>query len=186
MIVSGANSVNVIGARKFQAQHIDAPAQPLSLRCIASFHLQTCLDRIYIMAEPIGIASGLVALTTFAFQSSIALYKTVRSFRTHPRDVRELLEQLDALGGVLDSLLKTVQEFTDLDLSSLEKPLRRCGNACQEFEQELLKCAPRSGDKATFRGWAKLKYLGDDIDTFRRSLATYAATINVALADANL
>jgi hypothetical protein len=139
------------------------------------------------MAEAIGLASGLLALATFAFQSSITLYDTVKSFRTHPTRVKELLDELQALSGVLTSLTETINATTDVDLSALDLPLLRCGNACKEFEQELLKCMSRSSDNRTsFRDWAKLRYMGDDIDGFRRVLSGYKLTINIALTDASL
>ena len=45
------------------------------------------------MAEPIGIASGLLALASFAFQSSITLYQTVQSFKFHPKQLRDLKDE---------------------------------------------------------------------------------------------
>ena len=139
------------------------------------------------MAEPIGLASGLVALATFALHSSVALYETVNSFNSHQQRVRDLAEESGALSGVLGSLTETIRASTDLDLSALEIPLRRCGKACGEFEQEIKKCALRSGgSRASFRDWARLKYMGEDIDGFRRVLSGYKMTITIALSDATL
>ncbi|TQB67497.1 hypothetical protein MPDQ_005479, partial [Monascus purpureus] len=139
------------------------------------------------MAEPIGMASGLLALATFALQSGIALYETVKSFHSHPKRVRDLIEELEALCGVLAPLTDLVNSTADVDLSAPELPLLRCGNACKEFEEELIKCSSRSGgNRTSFRDWAKLRYMSDDIDGFRRLLAGYKSTINIALADANL
>jgi len=139
------------------------------------------------MAEPIGLASGLLTLATFAFQSSIALFKTVQSYQFHPKRVRDLSEEVDALSAVLGSLTETVSATTDVDLSALHLPLLRCGNACKEFEQEIIKCSSRSGGSRTsFRDWAKLSYMGDNIDGFRQLLAGYKSTITIALTDANL
>jgi hypothetical protein len=139
------------------------------------------------MVEAIGVASGLLALATFAFQSSVTLFKTVQSFQFHPKRVRELLEDLQALTGVLSSLTETVGAATDVDLSSLDLPLLRCGSACKEFEQEIMKCSSRSGGgRTSFRDWAKLRYMGDDIDSFRQLLSGYKSTIIIALTDASL
>lgn len=139
------------------------------------------------MAEPIGIASGLLTLATFAFQSSITLYETVKGFQSHQKRVRDLIEELEALSGVLGPLAEIVNGTTDVDLSALELPLLRCGNACKEFEQVIWKFSSRSsGSRTSFRDWAKLRYMGDDIDGFRRMLAGYQLTINIALTDANL
>ncbi|KAL3478560.1 hypothetical protein BJX99DRAFT_224314 [Aspergillus californicus] len=139
------------------------------------------------MADPISIASGLLALATFAFQSSRSLHDMVKSFRSHPSRVRDLMQELEALSGVLGPLVERVQATGDMDLSVLNLPLLRCGNACKEFEQEIMKCAGRSSaTRTSFRDWAKLKYMGDDVDGFRRVLAAYKLTINIALTDANL
>ncbi|KAN0111104.1 hypothetical protein V8E51_007491 [Hyaloscypha variabilis] len=139
------------------------------------------------MAEPIGLASGLLTLTGFALQASITLYQTVQSFQFHPKQIRDLKEELEALGGVLGSLTETVRATTDVDLSALNLPLLRCGNACKDFEQEIMKCSSRSGGSRTsFRDWARLRYMGDNVDGFRQLLAGYKSTINIALTDANL
>jgi hypothetical protein len=139
------------------------------------------------MADPISLASGLLTLATFAFQSSIGLYKTVQSIQFHPKRVRDLQQELEALSGVLGSLAETAKAITDVDLSALNLPLMRCGNACKEFEQEIMKCSSRSGGtRASFRDWAKLTYMGDNIDGFKQLLAGYKSTINIALTDINL
>ncbi|KAL2839207.1 hypothetical protein BJY01DRAFT_29058 [Aspergillus pseudoustus] len=139
------------------------------------------------MADPISLASGLLALATFAFQSSVSLCDMVKSFRSHPTRVRELLQELEALSGVLGPLVDKVQSTSDTDLSVLNLPLLQCGKACDEFKHEITKCAGRSSaTRTSFRDWAKLKYMGDDIDGFRRVLSAYKLTINIALTDANL
>jgi hypothetical protein len=139
------------------------------------------------MAEPIGIASGLLAIATFAFQSSTALTKTIQSFQHHPKCVHNLKKELEGLIAVLDSLTETVRATTNIDLSALNLPLLRCGNACKEFEQEIVKSSSRSdGSRINFRDWAKLRYMGDNIDDFRQLVAGYKSTITIALADANL
>ena len=80
-----------------------------------------------------------------------------------------------------------VNATTDVQLPVLDLPLLRCGNACREFEQQVLKLSSRSSDSRTsFRDWAKVRYMSDDIDGFRRLLAGYKSTIHIALADANL
>lgn len=139
------------------------------------------------MAEAIGLASGLMTLATFAFQSCITLVKTIESFQNHPKRVRNLKEELEALIAVLSSLTETASATIDVDLSALDLPLLRCGNACKEFEREIIKCSSRSGSSRTsFRDWAKLRYMGDDIDGFGQLVAGYKSTIIIALTDASL
>ncbi|EDN02614.1 predicted protein [Histoplasma mississippiense (nom. inval.)] len=122
------------------------------------------------MAEPISLASGLLTLTAFAFKSSITLYETIKRFQSHPKTVRDLLEELEELGEVLSPLTDTVN--ANVDLSALKLPLLRCGNACKEFKEEIMKCSSRSDCRRTsFRDWAKLRYMGDDINCFTQALA---------------
>lgn len=136
------------------------------------------------MAE---FASAILALSVFALESSVALYSAVKSFQSHPRQVRDLIEELDALRSVLEMLVETTSQVTNADLSTLEIPLKRCGEACTEFQEELIKCCSRSSqDRTSFRDWARLKYMGDGIDGFRQQLAGYKSTITVALTDATL
>jgi hypothetical protein len=139
------------------------------------------------MTEPIGVASGLLALAAFAFQSSITLIKTIQTLQYHPRRMRDLKEELDTLTAVLGSLTETVRASTDADLSTLNLILLRCGNGCKEFEQEIVKYSSRSDSSGMgFRDWAKLRYMDDDVDGFRQLVAGYRHTIMIAIADANL
>jgi hypothetical protein len=138
------------------------------------------------MAEPIGIASGLLALATFAFQSSVSLYGVIESFQSNKKVIRELKEELEALDGVLESLRQATANKV-IELPALELPLLRCGQACREFEAAIVKCTAHSnGSRTSFRDWAKLTYMGDDIAGFKNMLAGYKSTISIALGDANL
>ncbi|KAI1676296.1 Helo-N domain containing protein [Pyrenophora tritici-repentis] len=139
------------------------------------------------MAEPISLASGVLTLVIFAHKSCLTLYKTIQSFKTHPKRVRNLIDELEALISVLESLSDTMKLYKDVDIPTLDLPLRRCSSACDEFLQELHKCCARSGgDRQSFRDWAKLRYMGDDIDDFTDSLAAYKSTITIALTDMQL
>ena len=138
------------------------------------------------MAEPIGVSSGIITLVLVTLKSSQLLYRTVTSFQSSPRVVRSLKEQLEALEVVLHSLQKTAAE-TDAKFESLELPLTRCGNACQDFNEVIEGCVKHStGNERSFRDWWKLKYMGEDISGFTRMLEVYKSTISIALADANM
>lgn len=138
------------------------------------------------MADPISTASGLLALIVFAGQSSKLLYQAVDSFKSNKKIVRELREEVGALDGVLQSLQATASN-TNADLAILNVPLRRCGEACVAFTAVIDKCTAHSGGPRTsFRDWAKLTYLGNDITGFKDTLAGYKSTIIIALADLNL
>jgi hypothetical protein len=98
-----------------------------------------------------------------------------------------LLEELEALTAALKSLTETIASDNDTTFAALELPLRRCDRACKDFEQELLKCLAHSGrTRTSFRDWARLMYMGDNIDGFKQLLAGYKSTVIIALTDANL
>jgi len=138
------------------------------------------------MADPISVTSAFLTLVGFALQSSTALYQTVRSFQTSRRSIRELKEELEALSGVLQSL-NDVAETTDADFTALKLHLLQCSKTCTDFEALIVKCTQHSGGaRSSFRDWAKLKYMGDDITAFKNMLSVYKSTIIIALGDANL
>ncbi|KAN0101504.1 hypothetical protein V8E51_012014 [Hyaloscypha variabilis] len=139
------------------------------------------------MADPISLACRPLALVRFAFKASITLHQTVQSFKFPPKQLRDLKGELEALIGVLGSLTETVSATTIVDLSALELPLLRCGNACKDFGQKIMNCSFRSGaNRTSFRDWAKLRYMGDDIVGFKNMLAGYKSTIMIALVDAKM
>jgi HPt (histidine-containing phosphotransfer) domain-containing protein len=138
------------------------------------------------MADPISLASGVLTLVTFGLKASTSLYQTIKGYNSHQRDVRDLREEVESLTMVLKSLNEAAEE-AEVDFTTLKLPLCRCGNACKEFEAIIIKCAgDPSGSRTSFRGWAKLKYMGDDIAGFKNMIAGYRSIITIALCDANL
>lgn len=117
-------------------------------------------------------------------QSSKSLYQTIESFRSNQRTIRELKEELEALDGVSQSLQTVANNHGGL--AGLDLPLR-CGKACKDFEAVVIKCTVHSGKlRTSFRDWATLKYMGDDIVGLKNMLAGYKSTISIALGDASL
>ena len=92
------------------------------------------------------------------------MYNTIQSYHSHPKNVRDLKEELEALAVVLRALSEMVEQKKNppqKSLTALELPLFRCGNACKEFDEVIAKCSSRSGGSGTsFRDWAKLKDIG--------------------------
>ncbi|KAI1839792.1 hypothetical protein JX266_013998 [Neoarthrinium moseri] len=140
------------------------------------------------MAEPVGLASGVLALAGFAFKAGIKLRDTIQEFQNQPRQVRELLTELAGLVLVLQKLSKISDLGLDVDITALRLTLEQCKRSCDEVEAELLTYCSRSGlDRTSFRDWAKLKCSGGDgIEGFRQQLIGYKSTITVALSFANL
>lgn len=137
------------------------------------------------MAEPIGIASGLVALTAFAVNSSINLYNLIHSFGEYPSQVQQLLDELNDLRKVLTALEDWDEDATNEQASTLSLPLLRCGNACRHFEARLTELSAGKRGRS-FRGWVKLKYMGEGIDGFKNLLVGYKLTLTLALTDVTL
>lgn len=137
------------------------------------------------MADPISLSSGLLTLIVFALQSGRSLHQEIRRFQTQAKVIRELKEELEALQGVLQTLQNTAGT-SDIDLNMLELPLLQCGKACKEFHGLVTTFRGSSGEKASWRDWAKLKYMGDDITGFKDMLAGYKLTITIALGGVNM
>ena len=137
--------------------------------------------------DPISVSSGVLTLLAFAFKSTVTLYTTIRSFRSQDRDIRALRDELSDLGKVLESLQETASSYATVDLDGLKLPLLRCGKACEEYGEIIARCTKHSdGSRPSVRDWVTQKYLQGDINQFREMLAGYKATINVAVAHANL
>ena len=138
------------------------------------------------MAEAVGLASSVLALSTFTIHSTKTLFEIVQSFRNKTRTIRELKEELEALAQILQSLQNVLND-PEIDLSALKLPLFRCGQACQGLAEYIKKCTTRSNqDTTSFRDWLMLNYRGRDIGGFRNLIGAYKSTIAIALADANM
>ncbi|EGY18601.1 uncharacterized protein VDAG_09127 [Verticillium dahliae VdLs.17] len=97
------------------------------------------------MAEPIGLASGVLALSLFPFKSGRKLFHTIQTFGSLPRQVRELLTELEGLTLVLQKISEMGDLDSDVDLSALRLALEQCKQACDDVEAELLTYCSRSG-----------------------------------------
>lgn len=139
------------------------------------------------MADSLSLASSTLALVTSAFQHTIALQKTFKSFHVHTTQVRNLVEELESLGYILQSLTESINITTEINFSAVKLPLLRCSNACKEFEDVIRGISSSSsGSQLSIRDWAKVKYMGKDLDGFRQLLSEYKSTLNLGLASANL
>jgi hypothetical protein len=139
------------------------------------------------MTDPLSTGTGVVALVTFAFQTAVGLHTAIRSYHGRDKLIRELKNELQDLTAVLQSLLETVVNHPGINFDALKLPLLRCGKTCKEYRDFIAKCTKHSSpDRQSFRDWVTQQFLKGDITDFRAMLAVYKATINVALATANL
>lgn len=79
------------------------------------------------ITDPLSTVSGIVALVTFALQSSVTFHRTIRNLRSQKKDVRTLKNELADLISVLETLLKTIEGHPNIDFGFLAFPLQRCG-----------------------------------------------------------
>ncbi|RDH26807.1 hypothetical protein BDQ94DRAFT_164187 [Aspergillus welwitschiae] len=136
------------------------------------------------MADALSVASSLIALATFAFEASKSLHALVEGFKNTQRTVRELRYELESLTQVLGTLISAVMD-NEAELASLKLPLLRCGKICSEFREIIRKCVAHSnGQRTSCRDWAKLQYMGGNINDLKTTLAGYKATISIALGGA--
>ncbi|KAK2002197.1 hypothetical protein LX36DRAFT_627456 [Colletotrichum falcatum] len=140
------------------------------------------------MSDPLSVASALLAIVTATMQSSKILYDTVQSFKNHRKVIRQLMEELAALNGVLLSLNTFVQKGGGRGaLESLKVPLLQCRRACDDFNNLIIQCSKNSGrPRTSFRDWFRVRYMESDIDGFVTMLAGYKSTVSIALGSANL
>jgi hypothetical protein len=138
------------------------------------------------MADPLSIASSIVALVTFGLQTTKILRATIDSFHNRTKTARDLRIDVIALLGALEELSEVVEDGA-AEFDRLKLPLYSCATLCSEFNELIHKCTSRtSNSKGSFRDWAKLHFRGSDIETFRTTLAGYKSTIQIAIGAINL
>lgn len=117
-----------------------------------------------------------------ALSAAITLHDNVQCFEPRNREAQDLLQELQALKDTL----KPAAAITDASLYDLDIPLRRCANACQEFDSALRPFLLKPFQRKGFKGWAKLDHVNHGVTGFRYSLAAYRSTFTIALTDFTL
>lgn len=136
------------------------------------------LQRASKMGDPLSIAASLLTVTTAAVQSAKSLYDTVKRFKGRDQTLRRLLDELEALTSILDSLAEVVNTEQFM-LRLLKGPIERCGQVCREFEQSMEAFSAKS--KMGFRDWTKMEFMRGGINEFINRIADYKSTISVGL-----
>ncbi|KAE8373862.1 hypothetical protein BDV26DRAFT_296532 [Aspergillus bertholletiae] len=142
------------------------------------------------MADPVSLATGILALVTFAYGAAQSLLNTFESFQNLPKDVSYLKGDLKSLQGLFNelySVLSVLGTESDPDIAGLKHPLLGCGEACKDLEILVRKCTKHSTEKKhSVRDWAMLRFRADQIRAVQDTLSIYKATINLSLGSANL
>jgi Fungal N-terminal domain of STAND proteins len=133
------------------------------------------------MAEAIGVTASLIGIATFAFQLSKEVYDLVDGIHKAPQTIRELKSELVAL----DPILNSIQQLVTSNVSKFEDiryPLYQCGMVCFHLRSLIRQCTEHSASGTrSARDWVKMQYKGKTIDGYKGQLASYKATIGIAL-----
>ncbi|KAL2037793.1 hypothetical protein N7G274_009518 [Stereocaulon virgatum] len=133
------------------------------------------------MAEPIGVTAGLLGIATFAFQTSKAVYDLVNSIQKAPQTIRDLKSELLALDPILSSIHKVVTSDAS-KFEDIRYPLHQCGMVCFHLRSLIQQCTAHSAHGSTSaRDWVKMQYKGKTVDGYKGQLASYKATIGLAV-----
>ncbi|KAH8589567.1 hypothetical protein B0O99DRAFT_581513 [Bisporella sp. PMI_857] len=136
--------------------------------------------------DPISITVSVLTLAHLCVKSSASLHNAIDGFNSSKRDVQHLKADIGDLNIVLQALEKNIQESTE-NFEVLRLVLQQCAQACDDFRKAVLEALGEPEDRLQgIKAWVKLQYRGSDIESFRKLIGSYKATMTIALADSNL
>jgi hypothetical protein len=140
------------------------------------------------MAEAIGLASGLVTLIIFTYETSKSLYEVVSSFKSQRKTITDVLADLDSLVTVLTTIREQAQRSQAVErLEPLREPLNCCATTCQEMHEMLDVCAKNSKERrGSVRNWLEMQYHEKSFEDMKKRLASYKSTLTIAFESINM
>jgi hypothetical protein len=140
------------------------------------------------MATGIGEASALLALIVFAFQTSKSLYDEVSSFKSKRKTIKDVLDDLDALNTMLETIRGQAQRSQEVErLEPLREPLKCCTAICQEMREMLDACTTHSKEgRDSVRDWLNMRYKEKTFEDVKKRLASYKSTLTIAFESINM
>jgi hypothetical protein len=132
------------------------------------------------MAEAIGVTAGLIGIATFAFQTSKEVYNLIDSIQKAPQTIRDLKSELITLDPILNSIQKVITSDAS-KFEDIRYPLHQCGMVCFHLRSFLWQCTEHSATGRSARDWVKMQHKGKTVDGYKGQLASYKATIGIAL-----
>ncbi|KAB8240144.1 hypothetical protein BDV35DRAFT_374571 [Aspergillus flavus] len=140
------------------------------------------------MAEAVGLASAILGLTIFAYDTSKSLYEAVSSFRTQRKTVKDLQDELNSLTTILGSIRTYAGGSEEVQrLEPLRKPLECCLTICQEMHETLEACTKHSAEgRNSVRDWLNMRYHGKSFEDIRKRLNIYKSTLSITFASINM
>lgn len=134
------------------------------------------------MAEVVGLASGLLTLTTAAYQTSKALHEAISSFRSQRKAIKDFETDLRSLVAVLDQIRGRVQvAHDDVRLEALRLPTYYCMQTCQEMREMIDACTTHTIDaQRSVQDWLKMQIRGKSYEEMKQRLSSYKSTLSIA------
>jgi hypothetical protein len=140
------------------------------------------------MAEAIGLASGILTLVLFTYDTSKSLYEAVSSFKSQRKTVKDILTDLDSLVTILASIRVQAQRSSEVTrLEPLREPLNCCATICQEMREMLDACTTHSNKgRDSVRDWLNMRYKEKTFEDVSKRLASYKSTLTIAFQSINI
>lgn len=140
------------------------------------------------MAEAVGLASGLLTLTIFAYDASKSLYNAVSSFKSQRKTIKNVLADLDSLVTVLEKINEQAQRSQEVErLEPLREPLNCCATTCHEMHEMLDACTTHSKEgRDSIRDWLNMRYHEKSFEDMKKRLASFKSTLSIAFESINM
>ncbi|KAL8637401.1 MAG: hypothetical protein Q9228_005320 [Teloschistes exilis] len=134
------------------------------------------------MAEAVGLASSLLALTVAAYKTSKSLYEAVSNFQSQRKTIKDIQADLKSLITVLDKVHEQIQSSHDIErLEPLRQPLTCCTTACQEMYEMLDACTIHGTDgRNSVRDWLSMRYHEKSFEDMKQRPLSYKSTLSIA------
>jgi DNA repair ATPase RecN len=140
------------------------------------------------MAEAVGLASGLLTLIIFAYDTSKSLYKAVSSFKSQRKTIKDVLADLDSLVTVFKKIHEQAQRSQEVErLKPLREPLNCCTTTCHEMHEMLDACTTHSKEgQDSVRDWLNMRYHKKSFEDMKKRLANFKSTLSIAFESINM
>jgi hypothetical protein len=122
------------------------------------------------MAEVVGLASGILTLVVFAFDTSKLLYEAVSSFKSQRKAVKDFQTDLESLLIILSSIREQAQRSSEVArLEPLRVPLDCCAIIRAEIREMLGACTVHSKEgRDSIRDGLNMRYKEKSFEDVRK------------------
>ncbi|CEJ62504.1 hypothetical protein PMG11_11001 [Penicillium brasilianum] len=134
------------------------------------------------MAEAaVGLASAILTLTIFTFDTGKSLYEVLSSFRSQKKGIRDLKTELSSLLSIVATIREDVERSKEAErFEPLRQPLENCSITCREIREMLDACTIHSnGESDSVRDWLSLRFHERSFEEMKHRLSSYKSTLNI-------